>query len=82
LYRAAIQWIQGAATALAASGASFLVGAAAFFVDAISVEAAISYERGQSETDYWAIIGGWLASLLVITLLVRDAQHDEDILVE
>jgi hypothetical protein len=52
LYRAAIQWIQGAATALAASRAGFLVGAAAFFVDAISVEAASSYERGQSETDY------------------------------
>ena len=74
LCRAAIQWAKRSPTAQAASRAGLLVGAAVFFVYAISVEATISYARGQNESDYWVIIGSLLASLLVIALLARDTE--------
>jgi len=75
LCRAAVQWAKRAASAQAASRAGLLVGTAVFFVYAISVEATISYERGQNETDYWVIVGSLLASLLVISLLARDPER-------
>ena len=74
LCRAAIQWAKRGPTAQAAARAGLLVGAAVFIVYAISVEATISYARGQNESDYWVIIGSLLASLLVIALLGRDSE--------
>jgi hypothetical protein len=72
LCRATVHWVKRAPTALAASRAGLLVGTAVFLVYAISVEATISYARGQNESDYWVIIGSLLASMLVISLLARE----------
>jgi hypothetical protein len=72
--RAAIQWVKRVPTAQLAARAGFVIGTSVFFVYAISVEATISYERGQNETDYWVIIAGLLLSLLVTSLVASDRE--------
>jgi uncharacterized membrane protein YdcZ (DUF606 family) len=73
---APIQSVRRAPTAQNAARAGFLIGTTVFFVYAISVEATISYERGQNETDYWVIVGGLLLSLLVTSLVASDRVSD------
>jgi hypothetical protein len=73
---AAIQWVKRAPTALNAARAGFLIGTTVFVAYAISVEATISYERGQNETDYWVIVGGLLLSLLVTSLRATTSPTD------
>jgi uncharacterized membrane protein len=77
LCRAAVLWAKRATTALAASRAALLVGTAVWLVYAISVEATVSYQRGQNEQDYWVICGSSLATILVLALVARPSETSE-----